>query len=38
MNAAFLFASEASFFGLNIYLIAAFKDLMDNFREIEKIE
>lgn len=38
LNAAFLFASEASFFGINLYMVAAFEDLMDNFGEIEKIQ
>lgn len=38
LNAAFLFASDAGFFGINLYLVAAFEDLSDNFKEIENIE
>lgn len=38
LNAAFLFASDAGFFGINLYLAAAFEDLIDNFKEIENIE
>lgn len=38
LNAAFLFASDAGFFGINLYLVAAFEDLTDNFKEIEKIK
>lgn len=38
LNAAFLFASDAGFFGIILYMIAAFEDLTDNFQEIKQIE
>lgn len=38
LNAAFLFSSDAGFFGIILYLVAAFEDLTDNFQQIERIE
>lgn len=38
LNAAFLFVADAGFFGINLYLVAAFENLTDDFREIEIIE
>lgn len=38
LNAAFLFVADASFFGINLYLVAAFENLTDDFREIETIK
>lgn len=38
LNAAFLFVSDAGFFGIILYLVAAFENLADDFREIERNE
>lgn len=38
LNAAFLFVADAGFIGINLYLIAAFEDLIDNLQEIEQIK
>lgn len=35
---AFLFVSDAGFFGINMYLVAGFQDLADNFAEIRSIK
>ncbi|XP_055299416.1 odorant receptor 4-like [Sitodiplosis mosellana] len=38
LNAAFLFVADAGFFGINLYLVAAFENLADDFRKIERID